>query len=217
MNEFVPTIPAGLSEERFGAYRRATQGDDTSALALYEWNTVISAAWWADISRFEVLVRNAMHDRLTDWSIRTYGEPLWYRNPGRILTPRHMVHIAEARRRATTGARAKPETPGRIVAELPFGFWRYLLSSHYDRTLWKPVFIGTFGVQQRRKPVYYRLTVLNELRNRIAHHEPIHTQRLETLHNELLTVLDWIKPTYRKWVEQQSTVPELLASRPPKL
>ena len=96
--------------------------------------------------------------------------------------------------------------PGRIVAELPFGFWRYLLASHYDRTLWKSVFLGVFRDQSRRKPVYYRLTRLHELRNRIAHHEPIHAEQLAQRHDELLTVLDWMNPAYRSWAERQSTV-----------
>ena len=41
-----------------------------------------------------------------------------------------------------TGGRAtrngRLEMPGRVVAQLTLGFWRYLLASRYGRTLWLP-------------------------------------------------------------------------------
>ncbi len=150
MSKTLTAITKGLSQERFGAYRRATCGN-AAALALYEWNNAISAALWADIAHLEVLVRNTMHEQLTVWSSRTFSEPRWYLDPGRFLAPNRLVDIAAARQRATTGKRGKPETSGRVVAELSFGFWRYLVSSHYDRTLWKPILSRSFPLQPRRK------------------------------------------------------------------
>jgi len=206
-------IAAGLSVERFGAYRVAAGGHDADALALYEWNATISAALWTDLAHCEVLVRNRLHEQLTAWSTQVYGESVWYRDPGRIFTAQHASDVAEARRRATTGSRAKPETPGRIVAELNFGFWRYLVASQYERTLWLPVLRYTFRNVHRRH-LHGCLARLHNVRNRIAHHEPIHYENLGRLHGDLLKVLGWINPTYRQWVQQQSTVTDQLAARP---
>ncbi|MGH7883812.1 MAG: hypothetical protein ACREN8_13090 [Candidatus Dormibacteraceae bacterium] len=214
MVNFLPVISESVSIDRFSAYQRVAKGDDAFALALYEWNAEIAAAFWKDLGHLEILIRNVMHERLSTWSARIYGEPLWYLDPGHVLTLRHQLDIAAARKRATTGRRGKSETPGRIVAELSFGFWRYLLASHYDRTLWKPVFLGGFGDQSRRSDIHTRLTRLNGLRNRIAHHEPIHYQSLEKRHIDLLTLTKWVNLDYGTWVVRQSTVPYQLTQRP---
>lgn len=212
MTQPADRLSAGLSADRFATYHACT-GDEKKALALYEWNAAISAAFWIDLGHCEVLLRNCLHDRLTEWSTGAFNEPAWYRNPGKILRPKHLATIAEARRRATTGARGKPETPGRIVAELNFGFWRYLLASHYERSLWLPTLRYLFRNLSRRH-VYSRLTQLNELRNRIAHHEPIYSQPLPQRHVELLEVLQWLNLPYRQWVEGNSRVKQVLAERP---
>jgi len=206
-------IAAGLSAERFGAYRQAAGGHDADALALYEWNATVSAALWTDLAHCEVLVRNTLHEQLTAWSTRVHREPVWYRDPGRIFTVRHASDVATARHRATTGARAKPETPGRVVAELSFGFWRYLVASQYERSLWLPVLRYKFRNLPRRH-LHSRLARLHDLRNRIAHHEPIHSENLGRTHTDLLTVLGWISPQYRRWVEDASMVRAVLAARP---
>lgn len=54
-----------ISVERFAPYRMTAGGDHAQALRLYERNTALSAAFWAVLSDVEVLVRNAMHERLT--------------------------------------------------------------------------------------------------------------------------------------------------------
>ncbi|ELB86058.1 hypothetical protein Rwratislav_46905, partial [Rhodococcus wratislaviensis IFP 2016] len=54
-----------------------------------------------------------------------------------------------------------------------FGFWRFLHSRSYEATLWTPSLRHAYPHQtpRRRSDVYNHL---NTLRNRIAHHEPIH-------------------------------------------
>jgi hypothetical protein len=214
MRQLFATVQAALSVERLGPYRREVNDDLVAAIMLYEWNTVMSAALWADITDLEVLVRNTMHQHLTEWSARQYDEPRWYLDPGGILTPRHRADVAAARLRIAHNHPLKVETPGRIVAELSFGFWRYLLAGHYDRTLWKPCISSGFPGQPVRSPLHGRLSRLHELRNRIAHAEAIYRRHLSQLHEDLLTVIEWINPTLRQWVQQRSTVQATLAQRP---
>lgn len=45
----------------------------------------MSGAFWVTLGHVEVLIRNAMHQQLTAWSTRTYREPRWYLDPGRVL------------------------------------------------------------------------------------------------------------------------------------
>lgn len=108
----------------------------------------------------------------------------------------------------------KPEDVDRIVAELNFGFWRYLVTTEYDRTLWHGGLYRGFPGQGKRRRLYELLVKLNDLRNRIAHHEPIHRVPLRKCHDDLLTIVEWIAPELRQWVERQSTVRTVLALRP---
>jgi hypothetical protein len=165
------------------------------------------------LSDLEIVVRNAMHERLSLWSLGAYGRPDWYADRGRIFTAQTAGDIAVARRHAAAFGRA--ESPGRVVAELPFGFWRFLLSSRYERTLWLPCLRDAFpGIRGRgmRRDVHDALRDLHLLRNRIAHHEPIHNRPLFELHAVALTTAGWICPTTRRWIAARSRVPALLAA-----
>jgi len=110
-----------------------------------------------------------------------------------------------------------------VVADLMLGFWRLLHSKDYEVTLWRPclrlAYPGVSTVQ--RRDVYDRLDHLNNLRNRVAHHEPVHgatighvNADLAALHAELLEVLGWLNPTVSSWVQTNSRVPALLARKP---
>jgi Abi-like protein len=214
MAKLLRTVQAALSVERLDPYRREVDGDLSAAIRLYEWNTVMSAALWADITDLEVLVRNTMHDQLTEWSTRRYSEPRWYLDPGRILTPRHTADVTAARVRIAHSDPPKEETPGRIVSELSFGFWRYLVARHYDDTLWRDCLRHSFPGQPVRNPLHGRLSRLHKVRNRIAHHQGVYREALSQVHKDLLTVIEWINPTLRQWVQRRSTVQAILAQRP---
>jgi hypothetical protein len=95
------------------------------------------------------------------------------------------------------------------VAELSFGLWRFLVAARYERSLWRRCLYRAFPGEGRRKVVHAKLAVLHELRNRIAHHEPIHNRPLRQRYADALTVTGWICPVTRDWVHQQQLVPGL--------
>src|SRR5438552_2173704 len=104
------------SPERLGAYRRA--GDDEAAvLARYLWNSQLSEALYPTLQALEVALRNSVHAAVS----RAYGRADWYDGTPAILQARQQDLVADAT--ATLRAAGKPVTPGRVVAELPFGFW----------------------------------------------------------------------------------------------
>lgn len=204
-----------LSTERLTPYRTATNGDVKLAVRLYEWNTEISAALGSTLGHLEVLLRNTMNDALTTWSTARFGEPRWYLDPGRLLNHRAERDIDTARRRATRGGRA--ETNGRVTAELTFGFWRYLLARHYERTLWLGCLQQAFpGLYRRgmRRDIDAAVSDLHLARNRMAHLEPMFNRPIGRLQTTALQVADWICPTSRDWVNAQCRVPQLLSERP---
>jgi hypothetical protein len=94
------------------------------------------------------------------------------------------------------------------------GFWRYLLASRYERTLWRTSLYRAFPGQGRRRAIYTKLAALHLLRNRVAHHEPVHNRPLERLHADVLLLAGWICPTTRTWMAKHSTVQPVLGTRP---
>ena len=110
----IAVIAHRLSSERLGPYVVAGGGDTAAGLDLYVWNAELSAALATTLGHVEVVLRNAIHENLTTWSIQRFGEPRWYRNPGHLLHPRHAEAIRIAQQRVRQNGR-RAETPGRIV------------------------------------------------------------------------------------------------------
>jgi hypothetical protein len=204
-----------LSVDRLAAYRGAVRaGDLQAALRLYEWNSAIAAAFFQDLGHMEVLLRNALNDQLTSWHTRAGRAGHWYDDPAGVLDGRRHEDLAAAREQLRR--EGKTATPGRIVAELNFGFWRFLLAHRYQTVLWAPALRLAFPHLQprRRDLVYDPVQRLNKLRNRIAHHEPIHPLDLPALHEDLRRIVGYIDPAAEAWLSTLSTVATQLHQRP---
>lgn len=118
-------LTKALSADRFGRYLAATPSA-AAALELYEWNAKLSAAVMHLTGMVEVTVRNAMDDQLVTWYAEHSAGEWW--DSGR-LDRRGAKDVKEAKRRA-----GRDRSHGRIVAELNFGFWRFLVGSRYLTT-----------------------------------------------------------------------------------
>jgi hypothetical protein len=208
-------LEARLSVDRLAPYRVAVPARDLqAALRLYEWNSAVAAAFFQDLGHLEVLLRNALNDELVAWHTRAGRAGHWYDDPAGVLDGRRHEDLAAARDRLRR--EGKTETPGRIVAELNFGFWRFLLAHRYQTVLWAPALRLAFPHLQPRRLdlVYDPVQRLNKLRNRIAHHEPIHPLDLHALHGDLLRIVGYIDPAAEAWLSTLSTVPTQLQQRP---
>ena len=217
-----PAIANRLTRHRLNSYLQATGGSEAAAIDLYDWNTLASAALHEDLGRLEVLVRNAMDEALVRLGSAKGWQDPWYRQKhlfqGRQSSQTRAV-ISDARRRAT--GRGQPEEHGKVIAALGFGFWRYLCGPQYLTSLWVPALASAFArhpppndPQQIRVDVNDRIQRLHFLRNRIAHHEPIHQRNLAGDHDQLLEVVGWICSDSRFWVAARSRTPAVLAARP---
>jgi len=203
-----------LSTERLKPYFYAAGQDLERAAQLYQWNSEVASALGVLTGHLEVIVRNALHDQLTVWHQANGRSGHWYDDPAQVLADKRREDIAKARERLMRSR--KHETPGRIVAELMFGFWRLLLDARYQNTLWAPALRHAFPhlQPQRRVDIYQRVDRIYSLRNR-THHEPIHHLDLATLHDdELLPAAACIDPEIESWLRRISRVPALLAAKP---
>lgn len=215
-----------LSPPRLGVYLNATGGNRDAALDLYEWNARLGAAFGHDLAHLEVGLRNAYDRALTEhlnlpthWTAagtQVFAPVLRTRKRG----PHGKVSVdinAKPRaslERAIREAGGRKAPPGKVIAQLTFGFWRYLTSAAHEVTLWRPALHHAFPPGTSRPDVDTPVGRLHELRNRVAHHEPLLGIDAAALHRDALHVAALLDPRLRDYIEERSTVAALLASRP---
>ena len=205
-----------VTAERLGSYVRATSGTTTGAFELYEWNMRAAASVMELTSMIEVITRNALDTQLRDWVQRKHPGASWLDTIP--VDTQGIKDLRQARSRATRSGK-RTEIHGRVVAELSLGFWRYLVESRYLTSLWVPATHASFpfghsDLRTRQKDVAFRMQQLNYVRNRAAHHEPIHQRDLARDLQLALELAAWISPTARKWVAATTTLPALITERP---
>ena len=201
----IDSIERSLSPERFARYLSASS-TKPEALEYYRWNTALSGAFYGPLQCLEVGLRNAVHERLAP----RYGAT-WYQNQTIMRGP-GLAMASEAIDRITV--LRKPVSPGRVVAELSFGFWVGLFSNAYDATLWRQDLHRLFSPRPHRSDLHDKLDRLRTLRNRIAHHEPIFQRNLVDDFNRIQDVLRSVAPELRDWMTYHNRVLDILSDGP---
>lgn len=166
-----------LSRPRMQRYLTACSGHTKRAMTLYRLNLRLSQELFTIISCFEVTLRNAINVH----SLNILGND-WLRNgalPGGIFDNskcyQTRININEAIRTLHTNY-----THNKLVAELGFGFWRFMFAPHQYRAMGRTLLqifpsrpTSSQAAQYNQNYVFNQLADINHLRNRIAHHEPI--------------------------------------------
>lgn len=214
----INALEGSLSPDRLQSYLTAAGGDKTKALQLYMWNTDLSAALYQPLQGLEIALRNAFHRELTN----IYGSD-WYDRIPHILTERSNDNITKAKKDITS--RGKTVIPPRIVAELSFGFWVSLLGTgrkgkdNYEMRLWRPALYKAFPNRPskgfNRKAANREFSRIKDLRNRIAHHEPIiHNQDVLTEYYRVLDAISWLCKETAIWISSNSRFKEAFNNKP---
>lgn len=243
--KYYDLIATHISRERLDAYaRRVSNPDDkVEVLAYYLWNTALGQSLYPTIQTLEISVRNGLHAAISS----AYGTDSWFDDPrGPALQPwqRDLVNKAKRElikrdhRRLGTPPPPLPN-PGRIIAELNFGFWVGFFNDDYDPSrhpLWRgALLLNTFPqlppdepfgkrnrqVYRNRRALSVRLNRILRLRNRISHHEPIWywkappVSNLGEQHVEVLEILSWIDPVLRGTATLIDDFPTIYGNGPP--
>ena len=195
-----------FSQPRLGKYQAASD-----PAALYTWNARLGAAVFELIGHTEILLRNAIHNTLMAHS----DSINWYDDPHYHFNSQTREDIDKAKARATS--RSKDMTPDRIVSELTLGFWRYLLSSTYQTTLWPRAsyaFQGLPRSMRDRQTIEHQVLDLVETRNRLAHQEPVFMLSPHLLEDDIILLASHINPQAASWIKSISRVSSVLAEDP---
>lgn len=211
-----PWVEQWLSPQRFHTYVRLAGGDRTRALDLHEWNTQLNAALLHDFAHLEVGLRNfydralmsAVQQGEAHWTDPASFSALFPAVPGNDA--RTHADLASARTKA--GGPAAP--PGKILAELTFGFWVLLTSSRHTTLLWTPHLEALYPAGSQRHKIHFGLDDMRKARNRVAHHEPVRVPDVNNLIRRMRRYAGYISPDLRRYIRQTSTVDALMNSRP---
>ncbi len=166
-----------ITSARMGRYLASCGGDTRKAMTLYRKNIKLSQELFTVISCFEIALRNAIDIHYT----AIYGVD-WLKNaavPTGIFD-NNKCRYTQTNINDTIGNLNRSYTHYKLVAEMGFGFWRFMFANNQfmaaGSTLLQIMPLkprSTPTIQYNHNYILNQLADINELRNRIAHHEPI--------------------------------------------
>lgn len=193
-----------FSPPRLGRFLIAAKGDRQKALELYKLNIDLSGCLFGLLSIFEVVLRNHI-DR---YYLQYFRDNNWLKNQcgqgGMFSHPSFIRSGFESRTRilTTIAQLGNRYTHDRLVAELSFGFWTYMFAPIQFRVggqgLHRIYNSRPKGTSQSR--IFNELDEVRNLRNRIAHHEPlffsrqhqIDTSHTRATHSYVVRHTEWL-------------------------
>ena len=120
----------------------------------------------------------------------------------------------ESLRHALANAGGPTATPGKIVVELMFDFWRYLSSAAHEKTLWAPAGHRAFPPgTDRAAHVDGPVGRSHDLRNRVAHREPLLNTDVAGRLADLLGLARRLDPQLGQHLHSTSTASGLLGTQ----
>jgi hypothetical protein len=199
-----------VSKPRLDRYLVACGNMRERAQRLYEANIIVAQAFYPILNLFETFLRNAINEKLASH----FGDAAWIITEKRgfmdniSLAPKYylknQVLSAEKNTRGTI-------TPGKIVAEQPFGFWTSLFEpKHYALISgslihcfpYKPPYVN-------RLIIHTTLKDIREFRNRVYHNENICFNNItidftnaQRIKSEIYRLLEWMDVELKNYTKQ---------------
>lgn len=190
-------IIALLSPARLSTYPGI---DDASRLASYAKNAKLGEALFPVLQHLEICLRNRWEVVL----VTRFGTA-WYSDPSlnKLLNAYGQNKLRESKEKLNDLGRSL--SSGAVIAEQTFGFWTSLFGSNYEKELWVPharnLLPHALPSDRDIKAIRVELKMIRELRNRLAHHEPILMRRsLWSDYEIALKWLNWTAPEVRVWL-----------------
>lgn len=192
-NEFINL----LSEARMSKYRNVSGGNKVRTIQLYHHNLKLSQRMFGVIGMFEVILRNAIYNHYK----AKFSNAEWIVEQASVN--KLLEHEAnEIYRIKNDFMRKGVYSPDKMVASFSFGFWTYLFTRRNYKVGGKTL-LQIFPNRRkglRQIDVYNDLTLIRELRNRIAHHEPICFDSNRSLSTEYVRRLYSLTRTYIEYM-----------------
>tara|TARA_R110002049_G_C9068155_1_gene554670 strand:- start:137 stop:1246 length:1110 start_codon:yes stop_codon:yes gene_type:complete len=208
-----------LSPSRMAPYLLLADNDPVYAHQLYLWNARLAKSFLYPLGVVEVAVRNSMHKALSE----AFGTTEWVISPNlyyTYFTPESLASHGSSKRRLTR-SKGRTPNPDEMVAGLNFDFWSNILRPEYMPMWLINSALGKAFPLMEPAPdlAKARLAIadVNHLRNRIAHHEPIHHLDIRARMDLLHGVMGFVCKDTAGWMKECSTVMQTLRTVPSKV
>ena len=199
-----------ISPQRLQRYLLSCHSDTRKAMTLYRYNIKLSQELLGVVGCFEVALRNKINNLFisqfgSDW-LRDFILPggIFYSDPRVAKTKKIITKVYEGLLRDNKYSHDK------LLSEMEFGVWKYMFSN-VQYALTGQTLLSIFpnkpissAVQNYDNTYIFReLDYFNNLRNRIAHHEPIcfgnganrniiNTYYALNRYSRILTLFQWL-------------------------
>lgn len=210
-------LPYVISAPRFATYLQATSNDRERALALYEWNLTLSAAFIVPLQVCEVAVRNGVAEAIE----RVHGANWPWSNGFLRSLPRSKRPTDYNPEVDLRSVAARQPTTGKVVADLKFAFWEKIFTAGQDSRIWDAHFRACFPgapasltIAQARTIAHADLKAIRLLRNRIAHHEPIFNRNIADEYRRIHEMTGWRSQVAAAWMNRKQGVTALIPLKP---
>ncbi len=197
-------LERNISTARLAPYLVHADNDRVMAMKRYLWNARLAKSFLYPLQMTEVTIRNSMHNAFQQQ----------YRTASWIFSPTFEMTTESDTSRKVAYARLSRRKPSPsaddLVASLSFDFWSNLFRDDYEQ-LWRTpgLLIAAFPLLPDhidRPRIKYLVARINSLRNRIAHHEPIHLMNLPEYLKDIRELLSYLCLNTAGWVDANTTV-----------
>jgi hypothetical protein len=187
-------IVSTIGQERLSTYLASTTSL-RDALQLYQTNGRLAKHVHEVMGGFEIALRN----RISASIASHYAREDWYRCRAFVqhLNAERRKNIREIRARLKS--QKQDERSGRIIAGLSLHFWISLHENKYRDSLWTPHLHRIWPKGENLKKVHKDLLKARDLRNRIAHHEPIFQARWHDRIDSIWYRFEQLAPETADW------------------
>jgi hypothetical protein len=124
-------------------------------------------------------------------------------------------------RKDLQNSRKRQDSVGKVIPELKFVFWQKMFTGRYDDRIWNkylrevlPNTESNRSVTEARQYIYAQLEQVRQLRNRVAHHEPIFARDLARDLATSLALIELRCIVTAAWATRNQKVTALLLVRP---
>lgn len=184
-----------LSKERISKYLNDNDSLDV-AITRHQWNVQIGEAMKPSLTYFELLLRNRLDNLFSD----RYSKNWLINIPSELLLNSEALTKISRCKLDTKIEKGREPLHEDVLSRLSLGFWTSFLHHRYEFVLWRdkcnwqcvfPMLPKRF---QKRNWVEPRVKNIKNLRNRIAHLEPVWNTMpsINEIHREALDMIGYM-------------------------
>jgi len=198
-----------ISKPRFERYLLACQNDPILAIELYRNNIQKSKEMYTLLSIFEIILRNKIDEHYQSKYLHEIGNENWLKFAASKNGFYNHLQTLKTKESIVKGINGLGNnySHNKLIAELNFGFWRFQFAPKEFRAAGSSlhhIFINR-PKGTNHTTIFNKLRLINNIRNRIAHYEPICFDSrgnkvsafyLQLHQNQIFELLDWMEIPY---------------------